>query len=472
VRLAPVPGRVARAALVLAALAAAPLAAQERIAQLTEVEGGVVVWRSASGQTVRVTQPDERVRNGALFDGDVVTTSRGATAKVLFADCSRVTLAEDSKLSARVVDLTALVEPGVRARRALRSLALRRGRMTVEILAGEQASTEILVADSRVTVEGATMGLALTESGLSAEVLDGEAALMDRRTGLDLLLARRQSAELRVRSAERVELLLGGGSAEPVSLRLPNGRALRAAPGSALEVTLSDFSARLALARGGLTTGDGAGLAVGEGVGYANSEFSPGPSAPVTASTVEGQVEFRNASQGMRVLLDAGFGVQTTETAAGTLRLGAASGNPRDLRVQVGNRLLDAGPGSQLSVRPVCGRVSLRISAGKASFQQGGGAAKLILGECEAQMDTVDAGGTDAGCSIPEVEVGDELPPEEEEEQKPPACGECAVPSPTGGCQDVDALCPDEPCVRDRRCEGGRCVGGRRLTSNEDPNCL
>jgi len=51
-------------------------------------------------------------------------------------------------------------------------------------------------------------------------------------------------------------------------------------------------------------------------------------------------------------------------------------------------------------------------------------------------------------------------------------CGECGVWDPsTGGCRDMDSLCPDLPCVKHRICRNGRCTGGRHLTSKEDPNC-
>lgn len=57
------------------------------------------------------------------------------------------------------------------------------------------------------------------------------------------------------------------------------------------------------------------------------------------------------------------------------------------------------------------------------------------------------------------------------EQRSQASCGECSVPDGTGGCIDVDSLCPDEACVRDRRCASGMCIGGRQILGDEDPNC-
>ena len=101
----------------------------------------------------------------------------------------------------------------------------------------------------------------------------------------------------------------------------------------------------------------------------------------------------------------------------------------------------------------------------------------MLAGPCLEKIIAADAGGSYGGCEQyvfrddrPRV---DEEPTDEEEEgdDLPVYCGECGLPDGSGGCRYVDSLCNTDPCIADRRCVAGRCAGGRRLTSNEDPNC-
>ena len=60
-------------------LVATPAVAQVRTAQLTAVDGKVLIWRKSNGQKDRPQQVGhQRVQNGSIFGGDVVITEDGA----------------------------------------------------------------------------------------------------------------------------------------------------------------------------------------------------------------------------------------------------------------------------------------------------------------------------------------------------------------------------------------------------------
>ena len=150
------------AVVVVAVLALAlPVAAQERVAQLSEVSGAVTVTRSAGGTVDEARQVGPRVHNGSVFGGDVVSTGPGATATLVFTDGSEVKLKESTSLSVREVDFSKLMAAGQADKPLGRVIQVTAGDIWTRVVPNPDVATQFETPSGVAAVRGTVLTISV-----------------------------------------------------------------------------------------------------------------------------------------------------------------------------------------------------------------------------------------------------------------------------------------------------------------------
>lgn len=153
-------GAVAVVIVAVVALAL-PAAAQERVAQLSEVSGAVTVARSAGGAVDEARQVGPRVHNGSVFGGDVVTTGPGATATLVFTDGSEVKLKESTSLSVREVDFSKLMAAGQADKPLGRVIQVTAGDIWTRVVPNPEVATQFETPSGVAAVRGTVLTISV-----------------------------------------------------------------------------------------------------------------------------------------------------------------------------------------------------------------------------------------------------------------------------------------------------------------------
>ena len=148
--------------LAITVLVCVPAAAQERVAQLTKVDGTVNITRAADGTVVNARQVGPRVRNGSVFAGDVVSTEAAATATLVFSDGSEIRLVEGTALTIQETDVSALVEGSETKQAAGRRIRILAGKIFADIVPGGTLATEFETPSGVAAVKGTTLSIEVT----------------------------------------------------------------------------------------------------------------------------------------------------------------------------------------------------------------------------------------------------------------------------------------------------------------------
>ena len=336
--------------------------AQERTAQLIEVKGRVVVVRKATGVHDQPQQIGDKVRNGAVFGGDVVMTEARSSAVLLFGDCSTIEIRAGSALMVRHVDLSATRQPATEGPLAARRVELIAGNIVADIVPNPALETVFKMSLVRVKTDGGTIAMSSERTGwMVAEVLAGSAELSGAIAGLELALP--TGCELRALRTNdgSVKLIAPKGNRSGIELIIPSRGSFSLAARTEILVTSRAYAARLQVVRGLLTAADGRGLPAGDSLGFANADFRVPEGTPVAATTGRGTVDFLNDEYGIRVALEEGYGIVASENAGGDLQILAAGTNPGSLGMVVGGRTVLVQPGGELTLSPLCDQVDLRV---------------------------------------------------------------------------------------------------------------
>ena len=144
-------------------LVAGPALAQERIAQLSAVNGAVTVTRAADGSVDRARQIGPRVRNGSVYAGDVVSTGASAEATLVFSDESRIDLSAGTSLSIQEVDQAALLASGKADKPVGRKIRVLAGDIWTHVSPNPSVSTEFETPSGVAAVKGTTLRIAVGE---------------------------------------------------------------------------------------------------------------------------------------------------------------------------------------------------------------------------------------------------------------------------------------------------------------------
>jgi len=155
--------------LVAAALAMAlPAAAQERVAQLSEVSGAVTITRAATGTVDEARQVGPRVHNGSVFGGDMVATGAGATATLVFTDGSEVKLKESTKLSVREVDFSKLMASGQAEKPLGRVIQVTAGDIWTHVVPNPEVATQFETPSGVAAVRGTVLTISVNGDDAAA----------------------------------------------------------------------------------------------------------------------------------------------------------------------------------------------------------------------------------------------------------------------------------------------------------------
>ncbi len=157
---------IAAAALALLAL---PAFGQDRVAQLSKVSGSVEITRAADGSKDQARQVGPRVRGGSVYAGDIVATLGGAAATVAFSDGSKVDMAENTSLTVREVDLSAMVLAGQRDKPLGRRIKILAGDVYSEIVENPGLLTEFETPSGVAAVKGTKLFISVGQAGSSVE---------------------------------------------------------------------------------------------------------------------------------------------------------------------------------------------------------------------------------------------------------------------------------------------------------------
>jgi hypothetical protein len=148
------------ATLVLGAL---PASSQDRVAQLSKVDGEVTVKRAGDGHIDAAQQVGPRVRNGSLFPDDVVSTAAGAAATIVFGDGTTIDLKQKTSLSIREVDLSALMAAGQRDKPLGRRIRVLAGDIAANVTKNAQIATEFETPSGVAAVKGTKLTISIAE---------------------------------------------------------------------------------------------------------------------------------------------------------------------------------------------------------------------------------------------------------------------------------------------------------------------
>lgn len=140
---------------------ALPAAAQERVAQLSEVSGAVTVTRATDGVVDEARQVGPRVHNGSVFGGDVVATGTGATATLVFTDGSEVKLKESTTLSVREVDFSKLMAEGAADKPLGRVIQVTAGDIWTRVVPNPDVATQFETPSGVAAVRGTVLTISV-----------------------------------------------------------------------------------------------------------------------------------------------------------------------------------------------------------------------------------------------------------------------------------------------------------------------
>ncbi len=149
-------------AAVIAILIAFPAAAEERVAQLSKVTGGVEITRAEDGRVDQALQMGPRVRGGSVFAGDVIATGAGAGATLVFGDGTRVDMKGNTRLTVKEVDLSQLFAQGKSDKPIGRTIKLLAGDIYSEIAKNPQIATEFETPSGVAAVKGTRITLSVS----------------------------------------------------------------------------------------------------------------------------------------------------------------------------------------------------------------------------------------------------------------------------------------------------------------------
>lgn len=149
-------------AAVIAALVTFPAGAEERVAQLSKVTGGVEITRAEGGRVDQALQVGPRVRGGSVFAGDVIATGAGASASLIFSDGTRVDLGENTRLTVKEVDLSPLFAQGESDKPIGRTIKLLAGEIYSEIVKNPEIATEFETPSGVAAVKGTKVTLSVS----------------------------------------------------------------------------------------------------------------------------------------------------------------------------------------------------------------------------------------------------------------------------------------------------------------------
>lgn len=138
-----------------------PVAAQERVAQLSEVSGAVTITRSADGTVDEARQVGPRVHNGSVFGGDLVATAPGATATLVFTDGSEVKLKESTSLSVREVDFSKLMAAGQADKPLGRVIQVTAGDIWTRVVPNPEVATQFETPSGVAAVRGTVLTISV-----------------------------------------------------------------------------------------------------------------------------------------------------------------------------------------------------------------------------------------------------------------------------------------------------------------------
>ena len=156
---------IARGTLLLAVVLclALPLAAEDRVAQLSEVAGNVTVTRADGGNVDQAKQVGPRVRSGSVFAGDVVATAADGTATMVFTDGTEVKLKESTSLSVRQVDFSTLMAAGDADKPIGRVIKVMAGDIWTHVVPNPQIATEFETPSGVAAVKGTTLTISVSQ---------------------------------------------------------------------------------------------------------------------------------------------------------------------------------------------------------------------------------------------------------------------------------------------------------------------
>jgi len=152
-------------ALLVFAFATTTARADERVAQLSKVDGSVQITRAADGTIDQAQQIGPRVRNGSVFPGDVVSTDPGSTATLVFSDGSQIDLKQKTSLSVRETDLAKLVEAGKSQKPIGRTIKVLAGDIWTHVVPNPQVATEFETPSGVAAVKGTTFTISVDSGG-------------------------------------------------------------------------------------------------------------------------------------------------------------------------------------------------------------------------------------------------------------------------------------------------------------------
>ena len=140
---------------------AAPTWAAERVAQLSEVSGKVMITRADSDTVDEALQMGPRVRNGSVFAGDIVATETGANATMVFTDGSQVKLDANTSLSVREVDFSKLMAAGDADKPIGRVIQVLAGDIWTHVVPNPEVATEFETPSGVAAVKGTTLTISV-----------------------------------------------------------------------------------------------------------------------------------------------------------------------------------------------------------------------------------------------------------------------------------------------------------------------
>ncbi len=436
------------AAVAALALVAGAASAQERVAQLSKVDGGVTITKAETRESREAKQLGPRVKNGSVFAGEVVATDGTGTATLWFSDGSEINLKPGTKLMIQELNFTALVASGQKDKQAGRKIKILAGNIFSHIVPNPQIATEFETPSGVAAVKGTELELSVDSDGSGdVKTTEGTVWFTTDSSGVVVKLHKGFGARF-ARSRSGIDILARGDNPGALSLLLPNGMGFEAAAGASLRAKVEGFSVAVSAEKGNVTLA-GKPVETGKPVTYGHATFASTTNVACTVKTESGTVDFISAQHGVTMVLKEGNAGTFVEKPSGRIVLSAPATNASPVEVKVNGQKTVLAPGKDASVSVT-----------------GGGQTNLGANEPPAEKKTEEGKSTPEQKSSTSTEsTGTTTPPTQAN------CGDCGVPDGTGGCTYVDSLCPDEDCLKGRKCNHGQCVGGRKVASKENPVC-
>jgi len=424
---------------------------QERVAQLSKVDGGVTITKAESPDVREAKQVGPRVKNGSVYAGEVVATDKSGTATLWFSDGSEVQLKPGTKLSIQELDFASLVKSGQKDKPAGRKIKVLAGNIWTHVIPNPQIATEFETPSGVAAVKGTELEIGVESDGSGdVKTVDGSVLYTTIPAGIVLHLPKGHGATFR-KLLSGIELLANSANPGALIMDLPNGQSFSASPSSNLQANVAGFGVSFAVKSGNVTGGNGKAVNAGDAVNYGHAAFSSTENVPTTIRTEEGAVVFSSPTHGLSMVLTAGNGGTLTERPSGRVSVQTPSTNKTPVAVTVGGKTSNVNAGSNVVT-----------SSGGNLVAPGTPDAPPPSGEKNTTSST--------STTKTSTSSSTNSSPTTTQTQKP--CGECGVPDGNYDCSYVDSLCPDLACVKNRTCSHGVCTGGRPVTSKDGyPDC-